>query len=99
MSQLIRFSAIILIVLVPSWGRVHAAEAETSGDCLEVAAAQFSEALASATRILNRDAGRCARLPSVDVKQSCANQAFADFEQSKAQAQSDYQASVAACLR
>jgi hypothetical protein len=97
MSQLIRFSAIILIVLVPSWGQVHAAEA--SSDCLEVAAAQFSEALASATRILNRDAGRCARLPSVDVKQSCANQAFADFEQSKAQAQSDYQASVAACLR
>jgi|LauGreDrversion4_2_1035121.scaffolds.fasta_scaffold89866_2 hypothetical protein len=97
MSQLIRFSAIILIVLVPSWGQVHAAEA--SSDCLEVAAAQFSEALASATRILNRDAGRCARLPSVDVKQSCANQAFADFEQNKAQAQSDYQASVAACLR
>ncbi|MBM4250632.1 MAG: hypothetical protein FJ146_01510 [Deltaproteobacteria bacterium] len=98
MPQLIKLFSLIAAVTVSVATPVSAATAEGSADCLEVAAAEFGEAVAAATRTLNKDTGRCARLPSIEVKQSCANEAFAQFEQRKTEAQAAHQASVAACL-
>lgn len=98
MSQIIKLFSLIATFTVVVATPVGAATAEGSGDCLEVAAAEFSEAVAAASRTLNKDTGRCARLPSIEVKQSCANEAFAQFEQRKTEAQAAYQASVAGCV-
>jgi len=99
MSQLLKLIGVISTLLTLSATTVRAAEAEHLDTCLEVAAADYSEALSAATRLLNRDTGRCARLSSIEVKQACSNQAFEAFEQSKDQAQAIYRASVAACTR
>lgn len=98
MSQLIKLFSLIATITVILATPVGAATAEGSGDCLAVAAAEFSEAVAAANRTFNKDTGRCARLPSIEVKQSCANEAFAQLEQRKIEAQAAYQASVAACV-
>lgn len=99
MPQVFRFTGLIVAVLALTSNMASAAEADHLDTCLEVASAQYSEAVSAATQMLHRDTSRCAGLPSIEVKQSCSNQAFEAFEHAKAQAQVEYRANVSACTR
>lgn len=70
----------------------------TAEACLEQAASDLAQGTGSAKRLFDRDTSRCVHLPSMDVRQACANVAFKDYEHRLDVLRSEHSANVQACL-
>ena len=73
-------------------------DSSTAEACLEQVASDLAQGTGSAKRLFDRDTSRCVHLPSMDVKQSCSNVAFKDYEHRLEVLRAEHSANIQACL-
>ena len=91
-------AAMALSSFLPLWSGAWA-EAPEEQECFNRVSADNSDMTAAAYRRYERESLRCFQLPSLDVRQECANDALAAYSQSLAKIKAEFRAQIEECRR